>query len=113
MWDETRYFDRSLWAMRLSSGSRASNGVNASRRQNDLMATILELQAKRELQQPGVAHRTADQPSLIVADRGVGLSELRMVEQVEGLGAEGELNTLLKLEILDEREIEVDAARPE
>src|SRR5262245_16637590 len=32
-----------------------------------------------------------------------------MVEQVEGLRAEGELDALVELEILDERQVEVDA----
>ena len=74
------------------------------------MPTILELQTQRELQQPGVAHGAADQPGLIVADRGVGLSKLRMVEQVERLGPERQLDALVELEILDQRKIEVDAA---
>src|SRR5262245_3740810 len=36
-----------------------------------------------------------------------------MVEQIEGLGPKGELDAFGKPEILDEREVEVDAAGPE
>src|SRR5438093_405232 len=82
----------------------------ASRKQNRFMMILLELQTQRELQKPGVTHGAADQSGLDISDRGVGLSELRMIEQIEALGPERHFDSLVDFEILDQRKIEVDAA---
>jgi hypothetical protein len=60
-----------------------------------------------------VAYRGGDGTDRSAADGGIRLAELRVVEQIEALGAELNGHALDRAEVLEERSIEVGASRTE